>query len=161
MKANSLLATRIDLNAKSRQKVVALLNAHLADLLDLVSQLENAHWNVRGPQFFSLHKAFEELSGMVEGEIDGLAERITTLGGTAQGSLRLAAKNSRLPEFPADVQGLDLAAALTLPVSQSANALRADIAAAEEAGDPGSADLLTGLSQVLDKALWILEAHAC
>jgi starvation-inducible DNA-binding protein len=159
MSIPSLHATQIALPAKSRKAMVQVLNQHLADLLDLVSQLENAHWNVRGPHFFSLHKAFEEISGLIEGEIDALAERITTLGGVAEGSLRQAAEHSRLPEFPGKVQGLELAAALAVSVGQCANALRNDVAAAEKADDPGTADLLTGLSQVLDKSLWLLEAH--
>jgi starvation-inducible DNA-binding protein len=159
MSADSLNPTRIAIAEPSRKKLAQVLNHHLADLLDLAGQLKNAHWNVRGPHFYSLHKAFEEIAGMIDEEVDDLAERITTLGGTAQGSTREVARNTRLPDYPAKVQGLDLVAALAEAVSLSANALREDIETAEAAGDPGTADLLTGLSQVLDKALWLLEAH--
>lgn len=159
MSTHPLHATRIALSAKARKNLVQILNNHLADLTDLVAQFKNAHWNVRGPHFFSLHEGFEKIAGLIDAEIDGLAERITTLGGVAQGSLREAARNTRLPDYPAQAQGLELVAALAEAVSLSANALREDVAAAESAEDPGTADLLTGLSEVLDKALWFLEAH--
>lgn len=159
MKNNTMNPTRISLNPKARATLAALLNQHLANLTDLVSQLNTAHWNVRGPHFHSLHKAFEEVAEMVEEPIDELAERITTLGGKAAGTVRAAASASSLPEFPATAQGLELVAGLAGTVAVCANAVRADIERAEDAGDAGTADLLTGLSQTLDKVLWLLEAH--
>lgn len=159
MKTNALHPTKLDLTPESRQPLVDLLNHHLADLTDLISQLNTAHWNVRGPNFFSLHKLFEEVADGVEAHLDTLAERITTLGGTALGTVRAAAGATRLPEFPSAAQGLDLVQALTGAIAYSANAMREDIARADEAGDPGTADLMTEISQTLDKSLWLLEAH--
>jgi starvation-inducible DNA-binding protein len=90
----------IDLSVTVRNTVVELLNASLADLNDLKSQTKYAHWNVKGPSFYSLHLLFDQLAGGFDEQIDTIAERIAALGGVAHGTVRQAAKNSSLQEFP-------------------------------------------------------------
>ena len=51
--------TRNDLPAGKRSKVITLLNARLADAIDLGAQTKHAHWNVKGPSFIALHKLFD------------------------------------------------------------------------------------------------------
>ena len=67
--------TRIDLPADRREKLIALLNQHLADTFDLYGQSKQAHWNVKGPQFHQLHELFDDLAEQLEGYIDLIAER--------------------------------------------------------------------------------------
>ena len=152
--------TRNSLPQATRVKVAAILNQALADLADLYSQTKQAHWNLRGPLFISLHKFFDELAEMVEAHLDEIAERITALGGIAQGTVRQAAANSRLPEFPTK-QASDTAflAAVTERFAFCANEVRKAIDDTDELGDAGTADLLTAVSLDLDKGLWMLEAH--
>lgn len=157
---NELFATRSTLDAAARGSITGLLNQQLADLLDLHSQLKNAHWNVRGPQFFSLHQLFDEAAGIVASPLDDLAERVTALGGRAEGAVSQAARASRLSDCGPTAQGLDLVRDLADRVALCANAARADIERTAALGDPGTADLLTQLSRSLDKVLWFLEAHA-
>jgi starvation-inducible DNA-binding protein len=157
----TLFDTANSLTPDTRQKVAALLNQTLADLSDLYSQTKQAHWNVRGPSFYSLHKLFDELAGMVEGHIDPVAERITALGGIAQGTVRQAASHSALSEFPAkQPEELSYVTALVERFGQCATAVRRGVDKTAALSDAGTADLLTGLSQDLDKALWFLEAHS-
>ena len=156
----SLRKTAIALKPKARAETVDLLNALLADLSDLYSQTKQAHWNVRGPQFISLHELFDKLAGEVEEQIDPLAERITTLGGVAQGTVRAAAKHSRLKEFPTDGKnGLGYLDALIERYAAVANAFREGIDKTAALGDTVTSDLLTGTGGELDKSLWFLEAH--
>jgi len=152
--------TQNNLPPATRQQVADHLNQTLADLSDLYSQAKQAHWNVRGPRFIALHQLFDQLAGSVEGHIDPLAERIVALGGTAQGTLRQAAARSALAEFPTR-PGDDLAfvTALAERFAQCGAAVRQGIDATTGLGDAGTADLLTGLAQDLDKGLWFLEAH--
>jgi starvation-inducible DNA-binding protein len=153
-----MFPTRIDL--PERAKAVALLNAHLADAIDLHSQTKFAHWNVKGPHFIALHELFDKLADTVEGHIDEVAERVTALGGTASGTARQVASASRVPEFPVGVvHGLEVVAALADRFGGVAKTARAAIDAADELGDTGTADLLTGISRDLDQALYFLEAH--
>src|SRR5215510_9326487 len=95
--------TQNDLPAEVREQMISLLNQHLADTSDLYSQTKQAHWNVKGPEFFQLHELFDKLADEVEEYIDLIAERVTALGGTALGTVRMAAAVSRLDEYPLDV----------------------------------------------------------
>lgn len=153
--------TANSLSAKTRAQSVALLNQALADLSDLYSQTKQAHWNVRGKKFIMLHELFDKLANEVEEYLDMIAERATALGGTARGTVRMAAASSRLPEFPAQPGNEDnFTKALTQRFALAANSVRAAVDVAAESGDADTADLFTDVSRDLDKALWLLEASA-
>ena len=73
----------IDLPDSVRLNMIPLLNQHLADAIDLGLQAKQAHWNVKGPQFVSLHGLFDEVAEILEELTDELAERVVELGGIA------------------------------------------------------------------------------
>ena len=151
---------RIDMKPKLRERVTALLNQQLADTLDLYTQVKQAHWNVKGANFIALHELFDKLAEDLEEPVDDIAERITALGGVARGTARIAAQDSRLPEFPhGRVAGLDAVALLADRYAALAASTRAAIETAGKEGDADTSDLFTGISRGLDKALWLLEAH--
>ncbi len=153
-------STKNSLPLETRKKIADLLNPILADLSDLRSQTKQAHWNLRGPQFRALHLFFDELSATILEHVDTVAERITALGGTANGTVRMAAENSRLPEFPSKAfHDMECVAALIVRYAACGKSVRDGISTADDLEDAGTADYLTGISQDLDKALWMLEAH--
>ncbi|MEX2500936.1 MAG: DNA starvation/stationary phase protection protein Dps, partial [Trueperaceae bacterium] len=92
--------TRIDIDERARERLIALLNRQAADNADLHSQTKQAHWNVKGPDFMQLHLLFDQVAAVIEPFTDELAERVTALGGYARGTVRMAAANSTLPELP-------------------------------------------------------------
>lgn len=152
--------TSIDLAEDARHLLVAMLNQQLADTFDLYSQTKQAHWNVKGAQFFALHELFDRLAGELEGVVDAIAERATALGGLALGSVRLAAANSQLDEFPLETtESLLTVKALVDRYAALAASTRKAIESADAAGDESTADLFTEISRGLDKSLWFLEAH--
>ncbi len=152
--------TRIDLDLETRQKVVEILSQTLASSLDLKTQAKQAHWNVKGLDFYQLHELFDELAGELEGYVDMVAERITALGGTAMGTARIAAENSILPEYPLDaVTGVEHLTALADHYATYAAHLRKAIDTTDDLGDADTADLYTEISREIDKRLWFLEAH--
>jgi starvation-inducible DNA-binding protein len=152
--------TSIDLNSETREQVVALLNRQLADTFDLYSQTKQAHWNVKGMNFMQLHALFDQLAGDLLPHVDEMAERVTTLGGTAMGTARMAGAASRLPEYSAGTTGgRESVEALVKRYAALATTTRAAIDAADDLGDADTADLFTGISRGLDKSLWFLEAH--
>lgn len=152
--------TRNDLAANARRSVSALLNARLADLIDLQLALKHAHWNVKGPQFIALHEMFDTMTDSYDGHVDDMAERITALGGTAMGSVQAVEKATSLEPFPAELfDGMKIVEALAERTAALAKSVRKAIDETDEAGDADAADILTGLSRQLDKNLWFLEAH--
>ena len=152
--------TRIDLPADKRADVIAMLNQELADVFDLYSQTKQAHWNVKGMDFYQLHELFDDLAEELLGFVDEIAERVTALGGTATGTARMAAAATRLPEYGLNlIDGRDHVEALAERYAAFAATTRAGIDAATDLGDQSTADLLTEVSRAVDKSLWFLEAH--
>jgi starvation-inducible DNA-binding protein len=152
--------TKNSLSGDTRAKAAAILNQALANCSDLYSQTKQAHWNLRGPRFYQFHLLFDRLAEMVEEHLDTIAERVSSLGAIAKGTVRDAAKNSALDEFPTEPAG-DVAylEALIERYAVAANATRKGIDDSDKAGDADTADLLTAVSRDLDEALWLLEAH--
>jgi starvation-inducible DNA-binding protein len=152
--------TKIDLSEKVRRNVIAILNDRLADAIDLQSQVKQAHWNVKGPQFIALHELFDKISDAVLEQIDEIAERITSLSGTAEGTVAVAAKRSKLKNYPLSITaGKDHLFYLSTQVSMFGRAVRSAIEDTANLGDSGSSDMFTQISRELDKYLWFLEAH--
>jgi starvation-inducible DNA-binding protein len=153
-------ATRIDIPQKTRTDVIILLNQSLATSLDLKTQIKQAHWNVKSSDFYSLHLLFDEIATEVEEFIDLIAERITTLGGYAMGTARIAAQQSELPEYPFEVvNGTEHITALADRLAIYAKSLRKNIDETDSLGDMDTNDLYVEISRAIDKRLWFLEAH--
>src|SRR3954454_22140148 len=94
-----MYATKNDLPEATRTKIIDLLNARLADAIDLQTQCKQAHWNVKGPNFIALHELFDKINEEAEDYVDLIAERVVQLGGTAEGTARSVAKHSTLAEY--------------------------------------------------------------
>ncbi len=155
-----LHSTKIDLPKGKREKVIAILNQRLADAADLKSQAKQAHWNVKGMNFIALHELFDQVATELDVHVDDIAERITTLGGTAMGTIRVAAQTSSLDEYPLEItDGAAHVDALSTALADFGKKVRADIDKTDELGDADTADLFTGISRAIDKQLWFVEAH--
>lgn len=153
-------ATNNDLGANVREISVGVLNATLADAMDLTNAVHMAHWTVKGPHFAGLHALFDTFYGHLGAANDDIAERVVQLGGTPDGTTQIVGARTRLAPYPADlIDGLAHVAALTERYAALAATARAGIDTTDEAGDADTADLLTDFSRMLDKALWMLEAH--
>jgi starvation-inducible DNA-binding protein len=151
---------RIDLPDNTRKAMIALLNARLADAIDLRLATKQAHWNVKGQNFIALHELFDQIQARIDVFVDDIAERATALGGIAIGTTKSAAAGSKLEPYPTDIT--DQAAhlkALADRLAAFGKLARAAINAADEAGDKDTADLFTGISRSMDKDLWFVEAH--
>lgn len=152
--------TRNNLPPGVRRQMIGLLNQHLADVFDLYSQTKQAHWNVKGRQFYSLHLLFDDLAARIFPHVDALAERVTALGGVARGTVRMATASSRLVELPqGGVTGAQSVEELARRYAQLAASARLAIDDSSQAGDQGTSDLFIEVGRDLDKALWFLEAH--
>ena len=152
--------TSVGIPSTDRSKIDTILNQHLAESFDLQSQVKQAHWNVKGPDFWQLHKLFDEVAERAEEWVDLLAERITALGGYANGTVRMAAGASTLPEFPTDItDSMDYVRAVADRLASFTNSARKAIDDTDRLGDANTADLLTEISRCADTYLYFLEAH--
>ncbi len=152
--------TKNDLANGKREKVVEILNARLADAIDLKTQAKQAHWNVKGPHFIGLHELFDQVATAVEAHTDLIAERVTALGGTAMGTTRVVAQKSTLSEYPLEIiDGTAHVDALSTAMADFGKNIRKGINDTDKLGDADTADLFTEVSREIDKLLWFVEAH--
>ena len=155
-----MFKTKNDLSEAIRKKAVELLNARLADAIDLQTQSKQAHWNVKGPNFIALHELFDKINEAIADYVDDLAERAVQLGGVAQGTARIAAKRSSLSEYPSSaVDGPSHVEALSSALAAFGKSARKAIETTNEIGDLDTADLFTEISRGIDKWLWFVESH--
>jgi starvation-inducible DNA-binding protein len=140
--------------------MISLLNARLADMLDLRSQVKQAHWNVKGHGFYSVHELLDKIAGELDLAADEVAERAVQLGGVAMGTARMAAAASTLGEYPARLSSQQRTLQTVADrLAAVGGAVRTAIDESDDAGDKGTADLFTQTSRMLDKNLWFIESH--
>jgi starvation-inducible DNA-binding protein len=156
----AMYKTKNDLSEMTRAEVVPILNARLADSIDLMHQAKQAHWNVKGPSFIALHKLFDEVVDAAEEYMDLLAERVVQLGGTAEGTIQVATTRTGLKEHPlALTEERDHVEALSSALAAYGEGVRRAIDQTDELGDRDTADIFTEISRGVDKHLWFVEAH--
>ena len=155
------MKTEIGIKQSSLAEVAQALNVLLADENVLYIKTRNAHWNVEGPDFLTMHRFFEEQYKQIEQIIDDIAERVRTIGHYAEASLAGFLALTHLSEEAReknDSKGymkILLYAHETIIVHLRENVDRF----ADEWKDAGSADFITGLLETHEKMAWMLRAH--
>lgn len=156
----ALHPTKNEMNENLRASMVGLLQKHLGSAIDLSYSCKQAHWNVKGMNFIAVHKLFDELHEQTEAYVDLIAERLTALGGQAQGTVQAASQNTILTPYPLDL--VDSEGHLKRLADNFANigkAVRDAVKESDEAGDDLTADLFTQIGRGLDESLYFLESH--
>jgi starvation-inducible DNA-binding protein len=155
------MKTNIGLSEETRKTVSDQLNKILAAEEVLYTKTRNYHWNVTGPQFYSLHLLFEQqYTALAEG-IDEIAERIRSLGFNAVGTLAEFVKLSDLKdEEPGKYPDAgEMVARLVEGHEANIQTLRESIDWIDsDCKDQGTADFLTGKMEEHEKMAWMLRA---
>ena len=155
-----MIRTKNDLPAKTRRQMAELSNSLLASVVDLFTHAKQAHWNVRGARFLSLHELFDKVAEMAESHADAIAERAAQLGGEVRGTLRMAATATDLREYPLNIAtGDEHIEAMAESLAAVGKSVRAAIDLADEAGDADTADIFVEISRAVDQMLWFVESH--
>jgi len=155
-----MFKTKNDLSEKVRVQVAGLLQERLADAIDLVTHAKQAHWNVKGPDFIALHELFDKVYEHASEHADLLAERILQLGGIAEGTARVVAGRSQLPEYPLTITGgREHVEVLARSLAYFASEVRQAIDRCDELGEKVTADIFTEISRSVEKDLWFVEAQ--
>ncbi len=144
--------------SNSYSSVVVALRQVVADSYALMGQTHLCHWNVRGPEFFALHAAFEAQYTELFTAVDEIAERVRALGALAPGGLSQLAAQSDVTELAEDTSAVDMVSHL----AKSNEVLVASLSKARdlagEAGDSESEDLTIARIQVHQKTIWMLKS---
>ncbi|QJC53816.1 DNA starvation/stationary phase protection protein [Paenibacillus albicereus] len=143
--------------AKGTAKTQEGLNKQVATLGVLYMKLHSFHWNVTGPNFYTLHVKFEELYNAVTLMFDEAAERLIAIGGkpvsTMKGMLSLSSIKEATEKEDADA----MVRAVIDDFGTIASEMKEAAEAAEQEDDAATADILTGMVEQLDKHRWMLE----
>ncbi|MGL5333384.1 MAG: Dps family protein [Aeromonas veronii] len=149
----------IGLDTAQSQALAAELNKLLASYQILYMNVRGFHWNIRGNQFFELHLKFEEIYNDLLLKVDALAERILTLDGVPMHSFSDYLKVSAIPEQKGLHDGRACVESLQDSFRELLVAQRRILRQAAEAGDEGTASILSDYVQQQEKLVWMLRAY--
>lgn len=149
----------IGLDTFQSQALAAELNKLLASYQILYMNVRGFHWNIRGNQFFELHLKFEEIYNDLLLKVDALAERILTLDGVPLHSFSDYLKVSAIPEQKGLHDGRACVESLLESFRELLVAQRRILGQAADAGDEGTASILSDYVQQQEKLVWMLRAY--
>jgi starvation-inducible DNA-binding protein len=155
------MKTNIGITEANRKIVAGQLDKLLADEFVLYTKTLNAHWNLEGPDFHSVHLYFEELYEESQEIVDSVAERIRQLGHYAPATLKDFIRLTHLTEqLKGGNTSLDLIKNLLGDHESIIEFIRSNIKEFDEAHkDAGTSDFVTALMEKHEKTAWMLRAH--
>ena len=157
---NKVYQTRVALSDEQKKKTIEVMQERLAEALDMYSQAKFAHWNVKGVNFYQLHLVFDSVAETIFPQIDQIAERLTQLGGVANGTVRQSATSSQIPEYDVTLTaGMDHVKALADSLGVYCEALREASDKIDEIGDEPTSDFFKQLVVEAEEQLYFLESH--
>lgn len=148
----------IGINNTDREKIVKGLSVLLADSYTLYLMTHNFHWNVKGPQFNSLHLMFMGQYTEQWNALDMIAERIRALGYPAPGTYKQFVKLATIKEVESVPNATEMVRHLVAAQEATARTARKLFPVVDAANDQPTADLLTQRLEVHEKTAWMLRS---
>lgn len=158
MTNNTNSTNQIGLEKEDISAVIAKLNALLSSYHMFYINVRGYHWNVKGEHFFSLHPKFEELYTALQIQIDEIAERILTLGGTPFHAYSDFSQHTGICEDKNVNDGNTCVKGVVAGLQTLIEEQRQVSTLAGQAEDQGSADLVDGYVQEQEKLVWMYNA---
>ncbi|WBA18688.1 Dps family protein [Salinivibrio kushneri] len=152
-------AALIGLDSSKAEDLGARLDTLLANYQVLYTNVRGFHWNIKGNDFFELHTKFEEIYTDLQTKIDEVAERILTIGGTAEHRFSEYLKVSEIKEHAPEASGQAGVRALVEGFSVLIGLQRDIMNLAGDAGDEGTSALMSDYIREQEKLMWMLNAY--
>lgn len=147
------------LNESDRTTTGAILQTTLTDLIDLSLIAKQAHWNVVGPHFRSVHLQLDELVGIARQYVDDVAERAAAIGVSPNGKAHTVAETSGLPTYPDGwTSDTDTIAAIVATLDTLVKRVRTRVDETDKS-DLVTQDLLIEIARELEKQRWMWQAQ--
>ncbi|MCP9749738.1 Dps family protein [Ferruginibacter sp. HRS2-29] len=155
------MKTNIGISEENRSQVAAQLGKLLADEFVLYTKTRNAHWNVEGPDFHSMHIFFEGQYEQLDELMDSVAERIRMIGHYAPATLAQLLQLTHLSEYSERKNdSMGFLKELLEDHESVIEFIRGNINAfANDYGDLGTSDFITGLLEKHEQMAWFLRSH--
>ncbi|MEL7340268.1 MAG: DNA starvation/stationary phase protection protein, partial [Bacteroidota bacterium] len=131
-----------------------LINYHIH-----YQKLRAFHWNVYGPNFFELHRRFEEMYNEVKVQIDEIAERILTLGSRPSSTLKVYLEKAQIRETHDRPTPDEMVAEILGDLDIIVNLMRETLTSAADEGDEGTLDIVSNYLKKNEKHRWMLSAY--
>lgn len=146
------------LSDDARKVTGEALQSAVADLVDLSLVAKQAHWNLIGPRFRSIHLQLDEIVEVARRYTDTVAERATAIGVSPDGCADTVARDSRVPGIGKGwLKEDDVIGYFVSALAAVVAAMRERIDATEEA-DLVSQDLFIAAAAELEKEYWMVQA---
>jgi starvation-inducible DNA-binding protein len=143
----------------ARNATGTALQESLVDLIDLHLLAKQAHWNLKGRNFRSIHLQLDEVVDLAREHADTLAERAAAIGVNPDGRARTVADSTKVRQLdPGYLQDDKAVAATTDILAEMSKRFRDRIKTTDET-DLVTQDLLISVAQDLEKQHWMFEAQ--
>lgn len=149
----------IGLDEKKSKLLAANLNDLLANYSIFYQNIRGYHWNIKGQKFFELHLKFEELYNDLVLKIDEIAERILTLGFAPNHKYSDYKKVSKITEKSHVSDGTKAVKDILDSFKTIITFQRENKSLADEAGDEGTAALMSDYIRAQEKLVWMYSAY--
>ena len=140
--------------------VTSALQSVLVDLVDLSLQAKQAHWNLQGPGFRSLHLQLDEIVEITRVASDDVAERIAALNVAPDGTAGRVMSDSGIGDIATSwIKVSDAYDIMESKLQTASDNIKKLIETVDDQ-DPLSGDMLIGIATDLEKQAWMLRASS-
>jgi starvation-inducible DNA-binding protein len=156
-----IVSVPIALDAAVRGASVKNLNQLLADTMTLRDLYKKHHWQTSGPTFYQLHLLFDKHFADQSELVDGIAERIQSLGGVSIAMPHDVVEMTLIPRPPRGREEVPVQLGRLLHAHEVVlKEARAMARQAAEAGDDGTNDLIVSdVIRTNEQQVWFVGEH--